>query len=107
MRRRDLLLTAAAPLLAQPAQSRRELFLDESLVEWIRGAELRLGTPVEKEIVLKLDRPHEGPFSAYFTVLHDNGKYRLYYRGVPEAGKDGRPSEATCYAESADGIHFE
>jgi hypothetical protein len=109
MRRRDLLLTAAAPLLAQSKAEpgRRELFLDESLVEWLRGAELRLGTPVEKEVVLKLDRPHEGPFSAYFTVLHDNGKYRLYYRGVPEAGKDGRPSEATCYAESADGIHFE
>lgn len=104
-------LLAGLPLLAQSDRpvaigSRRELFVDDLLVENLRNAELRLGTPVEKEVVLKLDRPHEGPFSAYFTVLHDEKKYRLYYRGVPEAGGDGRPTEATCYAESADGIHF-
>ncbi len=104
-------LLAGLPLLAQSESvgrigGRRELFVDDTLVDSLRGAELRLGTPVEREVVLKLDRPHEGPFSAYFTVLHDNGKYRLYYRGVPEAGKDGRPSEATCYAESADGRQF-
>lgn len=106
MRRRDLLW--GIPLLGQPANlgSKRELFVDDSFIEELRGAELRLGVPVEKEVVLKMDRPHEGPFSAYFTVLHDDAKYRLYYRGVPEAGRDGRPSEATCYAESTDGIHF-
>ena len=106
MRRRDLLW--GLPLLGQAAAlgGRRELFVDDALVEWMRGAELRLAVPVEKETVLKMDRPHEGPFSAYFTVLHDAGKYRLYYRGVPEAGKDGRPAETTCYAESADGIRF-
>jgi len=106
MRRRDLLW--GLPLLGQGTTlgDRRELFVDDQLVEWMRGAELRLATPIQKEIVLKLDRPHEGPFSAYFTILKDEGKYRIYYRGVPEAGKDGRPTEATCYAESPDGIHF-
>lgn len=107
-RREFLLAGAGLPLLGQTAVGgRRELFVDDFLIDWQRGTELRLATPVEKEVVLKLDRPHEGPFSAYFTVLHDNGKFRLYYRGVPEAGKDGRPTEATCYAESKDGIHFE
>lgn len=107
MRRRDLLL--GLPLMAQTATvgGRRELFVDDFLIDWMRGAELRLGIPVEKEVVLKMDRPHEGPFSAYFTVLHDAGKYRMYYRGVPEAGKDGRPAETTCYAESTDGVHFQ
>ncbi|MBI2688305.1 MAG: hypothetical protein HYX27_18540 [Acidobacteria bacterium] len=110
MRRRELL--TLLPALAQGAPpvvvgGRRELFVDDYLIDWMRGAELRLGTPVEKETVLRMDRPHEGPFSAYFTVLRDGGKYRLYYRGVPEAGKDGRSSETTCYAESTDGIHFE
>jgi len=109
LRRRELLL--GLPLLGQSAPpaaigNKRELFVDDSLVEELRSAELRLAVPVEKEVVLRLDRPHEGPFSAYFTILHDNGKYRAYYRGVPDAGKDGRAGEATCYAESADGIAF-
>lgn len=72
----------------------------------MRGAELRLGIPEAREIALRLDRAHEGPFSAYFTVLHDDARYRLYYRGVREAGRDGRPGESTCYAESLDGVHF-
>lgn len=112
MNRRELLLgMAAAGVRAQEAPvavgGRRELFVDDFLVDWMRGAELRLGTPVEREVVLRMDRAHEGPFSAYFTVLHDERKFRVYYRGVPEAGRDGRPAETTCYAESADGIHFE
>ena len=113
MRRRELLL-AGLPVLGQPAAGpvlaiggRRELLVDEYLLESMRGAELRLATPVEKEIVLRLDRPHEGPFSAYFTVLHDEGLYRVYYRGVRDAGRDGRPGEVTCYAQSKDGVHFE
>jgi hypothetical protein len=113
MRRREL-LWAGLPLMGQVAAGpvlalggRRELFVDDYLLEWTRGAELRLATPVEKETVLRLDRPHEGPFSAYFTVLHDEGLYRVYYRGVRDAGRDGRPGEVTCYAQSKDGIHFE
>jgi len=113
MRRREL-LWAGLPLMGQVAAGpvlalggRRELFVDDYLLEWTRGAELRLATPVEKEIVLRLDRPHEGPFSAYFTVLHDEGLYRVYYRGVRDAGRDGRPGEVTCYAQSKDGVHFE
>lgn len=86
--------------------SRRELFLDRHLVERLDGAELRLQTPVDKGPVLALDKPWEGAFSAYFTVLKDGGKFRLYYRCVPSAGKDGRAAEATCYAESADGIRW-
>lgn len=91
--------------------SRRELFVDQQQIESLRGATLQLGVPTAQEVVLKMDRPHEGPFSAYFTVLHDEeqkgaARYRLYYRGVPDAGKDGRAGETTCYAEAEDGIHF-
>ena len=104
--RRSLLGSAALGLHAQQAINRRELFIDDSFIDSMRGAELRLGIPEAREVVLRLDRPHEGPFSAYFTVLHDDGRFRLYYRGVREAGRDGRPGESTCYAESLDGIHF-
>lgn len=104
--RRTALSAAALRLLGQTSSGRRELFIDDSFIDFMRGAELRLGVPEAREIVLRLDRPNEGPFSAYFTVLHDDSRYRLYYRGVREAGRDGRPGESTCYAESLDGIHF-
>jgi hypothetical protein len=60
--------------------------------------------PVEAGVALRFDRPWEGPFSAYVTVLHDGAKYRMYYRGLPESKRDGSDAETTCYAESADGI---
>ena len=54
MRRRDLLI--GLPILAKTAapDGRRELFGDDYLIDWMRGAEPRLGVPVEKEIVLKM-----------------------------------------------------
>jgi hypothetical protein len=111
MQRRHFLSLAATPLAAQQQQpialgNRRELFLDHFLTESSRNVQLRLATPVEKEIVLKMDRPWEGPFSGYFTALQEPGRIRLYYRGLPEAGRDGRAAESTCYAESTDGITF-
>ncbi|MCC6695647.1 MAG: hypothetical protein IT365_08450, partial [Candidatus Hydrogenedentes bacterium] len=42
----------------------------------------------------------------YVTVIKDGDLYRLYYRGLPNSGKDGSDAEVTCYAESADGITF-
>jgi len=114
--RRELVAAALGcgwAALAQPPAvtigARRELFVDRYLVDSITGdAALRQAAPVPAEAALKLDRPYEGPFSAYFTILqcHDR-KYRVYYRGVPDAGQDGRANEVTCYAESEDGINFQ
>ena len=86
--------------------SRRELFVDRYLIDRLDGAELRLGRPVEREQVLQLDRKWEGAFCAYFTVIRDGADFHLYYRGVPNAGADGRGEEVTCYAHSADGVHW-
>lgn len=105
-----LLLVAAASAQTASAPidlgSRRELFVDRFLIERLAGAELRLQQPVDKGPVLRLDEPWEGAFSGYFTVLKDASVYRLYYRCVPSSGADGRPAEATCYAESPDGIQW-
>jgi hypothetical protein len=113
MKRRAFLLGSAAAVASgsEPVVelgSRRELFVDRFLLDRLAGeAELRLAVPVARETVLPLDRPYEGPFSAYFTVLRcDDRRYRMYYRGVPTAGADGRQEEVTCYAESDDGIAF-
>jgi hypothetical protein len=60
--------------------------------------------PRDAGAVLRFDAPWEGPFCAYATVIHDGAVYRLYYRGLPEAGGDGTRNETTCYAESTDGV---
>ncbi|MFN7926105.1 MAG: hypothetical protein U0Q16_38765 [Bryobacteraceae bacterium] len=114
MTRRNLLQSTA--LLATPAlqaadtpidiASRRELFTDRFLIARMQGSDLRLGQPYDAGPVLALDRPWEGRFCGYATIIQDGATYRLYYRGVPNAGQDGRNEEVTCYAESTDGIHF-
>jgi len=105
-------IAAAAQSAARGASSepvtigtRRELFVDCELIDELRGVELRPGTPVDAGPVLQLDRPWERMFSTYTTILHDDAKYRLYYRGTP-VSKDGGGNEVTCYAESADGIRW-
>gem|GEM_PF-303896 len=85
--------------------TRRELFVDCHLIDHLDGVRLRLHSPRDEGPVLKFDAPWEGPFCGYVTVIKDRDKYRFYYRGLPQAGRDGGSREVTCYAESSDGIH--
>src|SRR5262245_21538528 len=80
--------------------SRRELFVDSFLIARMDGAQLKLHEPHREGIALKFDRPWEGGFSGYTTVIKDEGTYRMYYRGLPVAGRDGSPEAVVCYAES-------
>ncbi|MCK5705467.1 MAG: hypothetical protein KAI29_30165 [Cyclobacteriaceae bacterium] len=84
--------------------SDRELFIDHFLIDQLIGTQLIMHRPIDKGPVLQFDKPWEGPFCGYCTVIKDGGTYRLYYRGLPKAGKDGSTNETTCYAESKDGI---
>ena len=86
--------------------SRLELFVDSFLIDKLDNMQLVLHAPEDAGPVLYFDEPWEGPFCGYATVIRDDDVYRLYYRGRPEAGKDGSPDETTCYAESADGIRW-
>lgn len=104
-----LVCMSGSPVFAQPAVdigSRLELFVDKHLIDTFEGASLRLHQPVPLETVLAFDKPWEGRYCGYVTVLKDGDLYRLYYRGLPNAGKDGSNAETTCYAESKDGITF-
>jgi hypothetical protein len=84
--------------------SRLELFLDTFLIERLHTSHLVLHEPEDAGPVLQFDRPWEGPFCGYCTVIRTEEKYQLYYRGLPRAGRDGSSLETTCYAESEDGI---
>ncbi|QDU11533.1 hypothetical protein [Gimesia aquarii] len=86
--------------------SQRELFVDDYLIDKMKGAELRLHHPVDEGVVLKFDNPWEGLFCGYCTIIKDGDIYRAYYRGRPTAGADGDVGEVYCYAESKDGKHW-
>lgn len=86
--------------------SRRELFLDRYLIDRMSGTSLDLQKPVDRGAVLYYDKPWEGAFSAYATVIHDGLRYRFYYRGLPVAKTELKSGTVTCYAESQDGIHW-
>ena len=83
--------------------SRRELFVDHALIERLDGARLELGRPRPAGVTIAYDKPWEGEFSFYTTVIADGDKFRMYYRGAsPEPGY----RYAICYAESRDGMHW-
>ncbi|MCA9262494.1 MAG: hypothetical protein KDA60_01550 [Planctomycetales bacterium] len=83
-----------------------ELFVDHHWIDRSEGTTLQLHAPHDAGQVLAFDKPWEGAFSGYVTVLSDGDRLRMYYRGLPKAGRDGTDNERTCYAESDDGIHW-
>jgi len=86
--------------------SDRELFIDHYLVDTLINTRIVLHQPRDEGVVLRFDKSWEGVFSGYCTIIRDGEIFRLYYRGVPEAGGDGNNLETTCYAESPDGIKW-
>ncbi len=92
--------------------SRRELFVDDALIEGISGgAELRLHHPEPREIALVHDAAWEGSGSGYHSVFQDGERYRMYYKAWQlDVAASGVKTNAhplfCCYAESDDGIHW-
>lgn len=110
-----VLLAVAGPAWAQDpidVGSRRELFVDDYLIESLAGkAELRLNHPVARELVLEHDAPWEGTGSGYHSVFRDGQLYRLYYKAWHLDVSGGKLNSGShplycCYAESDDGIHW-
>lgn len=98
--------------------SRRELFVDDLLIESTDGVRLQLQRPRPAGKALIFDKPWEGNTSLYVTVFEDGDRYRMYYRGSVHADyvirSKVRPGETipadhpqlTAYAESRDGIEW-
>lgn len=94
--------------------SRRELFVDDALIDHFTGsAALRLHPPVPREVSLVTDRPWEGNMcGGYKTVFRDGPIVRMYYQawhGVITGQPDGSATMAEApicigYVESPDGI---
>ncbi len=86
--------------------SERELFIDHYLIDRMEGTRLVMHHPHDEGVTMKFDKPWEGAFCGYVTVIKDGDLYRAYYRGLPRVGKDEISAAVTCYAESFDGIHW-
>src|SRR5262249_11018228 len=84
----------------------RQLFLDNFWFEQKSSVELRLQTPVPREVAIHCDRPWEKKVMHYSCVVYDQGRYRMWYRvddGDPRTDTN-TDRTWTCYAESKDGI---
>lgn len=105
--RRNLLALplAAAPWPTFAAESagdiadRRELFVDNRMIERMAGVGLRLHAPREEGVAVRFDQSWEGPLSTYAGVFKDADRYRMYYRGYTGSERNS----LVCYAESDDG----
>ena len=88
--------------------SRRELFVDDYLIETMKGARLTLHHPQPREVAIRFDQPWEGNTSGYPTVMRDGDVLRMIYRGHRMEWDSGKlqmsHSPVVCYAESRDGI---
>ncbi|MHB0939376.1 MAG: glycoside hydrolase family protein [Armatimonadota bacterium] len=83
---------------------RKQLFIDRRFIDSSDGITLAVNPPEQQEIVLRGEGPWERA-GVYATISDDGGKARLYYN--THVHGDGMKSGRLCYAESADGIHFE
>lgn len=101
------LISATMSHAAEPINigSRRELFVDRYLIDTLNGARLVLHRPRREGPAVQFnERPWEGRYSGYCTVIRDGIDWRLYHRGRPEHGKDGDIGEVTCVSQSSDGV---
>lgn len=89
--------------------SRRELFVDDRLIESLNGTRRELHHPVPREVAITHDAPWEGAGSAYHSVIRDGELFRLFYRGSDLGVENGQLKsgrEVYCVAESRDGVTF-
>jgi len=91
--------------------SRRELFVDQYLIERLDGVRLELHRPTRREVVFRSDAPWEGNGSAYQSVFQDGDRFLIYYRGGHHPNSKAYQTsenswETLCVAESRDGIHW-
>ncbi|MBG89180.1 MAG: hypothetical protein CMO80_20105 [Verrucomicrobiales bacterium] len=106
------LLTTIGGIPAEPIElsNRRELFVDDFLIEKLNGAERRLHHPTARDVAIVHDAPWEGNICYYHTVFRDEGLYRMYYRGAHSGLRTSHPEasghQVVCYAESKDGLNW-
>jgi len=112
-----LLVMGGLPAAAEPRPAdtrdignRRELFVDDYLIQRLTRSRRVLHHPQAREVAVVHDAPWEGNVCFYHTVFRDDDRYRMYYRGMHAGPRGSHPDavghEVVCYAESRDGIRW-
>ena len=97
------------PLSPARIGSRRELFVDRTLIDRLGGGPLRLHPPERREVVFQIEGPIENACTGCYNLFQVDEEYRLYYRGyypIGERQADWAESQTAHLALSDDGIHF-
>jgi len=82
--------------------NRREIFVDNYMIDKLIDTRIVMHSPIDEGAVFYFDKPWEGLFSSYYTIIKDGDLYRVYYRGWNGVSA----AQVTCYAESKDGINW-
>lgn len=92
--------------------SRRELFIDDALIQRLTGsAGQRMHRPTPQQVVLVHDEPWEGTGCGYHSVFQDGDLFRMYYKAWHLEVSQGKLDTLRhplfcCYAESDDGFNW-
>jgi hypothetical protein len=86
-------------------ENRRELFVDDYIIDKLDGISFRIGEPLSAGSVMTFSEPWEGQFSFYVSLVFDGSLYRMYYRGLTGYENKG-DQQVTCYAISVDGKNW-
>lgn len=83
---------------------RRELFVDDFLIDRLEGVRHTLHHPERREVVLTCDAPWESGAAAFYSIVEDEGVIRLFYRASSERESlKVEPRARIAIAESRDG----
>jgi len=83
---------------------RRQLFVDQALIDQMDRLSLRLHEPTSGGIAIRIDKPWEGPANSGYVVVWHGGQYLMYYRAMTLRSED--KSGVLCVAVSEDGINW-
>ncbi len=82
---------------------RRELFVDNFLIDSMQNARLQLSHPERREVALEGDAPWEDWTFFGDSLIEENGRVRLYYRAAITNLKKEDHTTVMALAESTDG----
>jgi len=76
--------------------ARRELFVDDFLLDTLKDARLDLKHPERREVSFTCDAPWEDNVAGFYSVFQDGSEVRLYYRsGITDWDNE---DNTQCYA---------
>ncbi len=83
-------------------------FWDDSLIDRGRtDAVLSVNRPTKADVVMTFDRPWDGNADNFFSIVRDDGFYRMYYEAWSFFDPTYTEGISVCYAESRDGLRWE